>query len=224
MPADGRGPGRGVEGPPTTSRTPRGAPRRFELALPCAVAAAVVLLAACRAAPPAPAVEEHPRVLPASPSPPAAPQVWVRVTGSRLNVRAAPDGNAGIVARVKRGDRLQVAEDRGDWLRITLPDGRDGWVAARYVRRVEPCQSDKATAEVLETPPLSFSEVGGHGTVRLEAEVDASGRVVSTRVVENTAGEAAAALADNELRQMKFAPPVRRCRPIPFVYLYTRTF
>jgi uncharacterized protein YgiM (DUF1202 family) len=146
------------------------------------------------------------------------------VTGSSLNVRSDPTTRSAVVARVKRGEQLPILGEDGAWLRIRLGDGREGWVHSRYVRRATPCASDKATAEIVESPLLSFSDVGAHGTVKIEAEVDPSGKVVATRVVENTAGEAAAAIAEDELAHMRFSPPVKNCKPVRFIYVYTRSF
>jgi TonB family protein len=97
-------------------------------------------------------------------------------------------------------------------------------VHGRYTRREAGCLPDRA-GEVLESPPLSFSEVARHGTVVVEAEVSAAGEVTGTRVVRNDTRDAALAeLAAHEVRQMRFAPPVRRCVPVAFIYVYERTF
>ena len=58
--------------------------------------------------------------------------------------------------------------------------------------------------------------------VVIEAGVDAKGNVLSTRVVSNSTGDAA--LTEQELRQAKFAPPVRNCAAKAFVYTYKRAF
>jgi TonB family protein len=61
--------------------------------------------------------------------------------------------------------------------------------------------------------------------VVIEAGVDAKGNVLSTRVVSHSTGDAAlAALTEQELRQAKFAPPVRNCAAKAFVYTYKRAF
>jgi len=191
-------------------------------------AAALVLLAACRATmPPAPEPAPTPVATPV-PEPVPAPvveRIEVTVTARSLNVRSAPGTDAAVVGKARRGDRLEVVGERGEWLEVRAAATSAGWVHRRYVRREAPCPADRAGGEVLESPPLSFSDFSSHGTVVVEAEVSAAGEVTGTRVTRNDTGdEALAELATREVRQMRFAPPVRRCVAVPFVYVYTRTF
>jgi TonB family protein len=185
--------------------------------------AAFVVLAGCRAAAP-PAPELPPPVV--TEAAPAAPEpVFVTVTARTLNVRSASGTDAAIVGRARRGDRLEVVGERGEWLEVRAGATLAGWVHGRYTRRDAPCPPDRAGGEVLEGPPLSFSEIASHGTVVVEAEVSAAGKVTATRVVRNDTGDPALGeLAAHEVRQMRFAPPVRRCVALPFVYVYERTF
>ncbi|MFZ5786118.1 MAG: SH3 domain-containing protein, partial [Acidobacteriota bacterium] len=149
----------------------------------------------------------------------------VRVTAGTLNVRSGPSTKDAVVTKVRRGQALTVLDSRDAWLEVKAPGGQVGWVHSKYTAADQPCLPDKETAEVLSAPPLSFSELSARGTVRVEAEVNADGTVEKTTVAANTTGsEDAALLAEAEVRQMKFAPPVRRCRPVRFIYVYTRTF
>ena len=181
-------------------------------------------LAGCKtAAPPPPPVPVP--VVPAAEAKPTPPQEYVRVTGSRLNVREQPNTSAAAVARVKKGERLAVLGRDGEWFQVRLADGATGWVHGKYVRSEEPCTPDKATAELLSGVPLSFTEGSSIGRVVLEATVDATGSVASTKVVQDTTGiPELVQRAESEVRALKFSPPVRNCRPVPFVYTYTRNF
>jgi hypothetical protein len=87
---------------------------------------------------------------------------------------------------VKKGERLEVLGREGEWVRVRLADGATGWVHGKYVQSDEPCTPDKATADLLSGVPLSFTEGQSVGTVVLEATVDATGTVVSTKVVRDT--------------------------------------
>src|SRR5437764_5442776 len=90
----------------------------------------IVLLAACAAPPPAPATPA-----PASaPAPIPREQVigTVHVSASTLNVRAAASDSAEIVSHARRGEKLVLLEDSGDWLRVRLPDGVVGWVSSQH--------------------------------------------------------------------------------------------
>jgi len=181
-------------------------------------------LAGCKtAAPPPPPVPVP--VVPAAEAKPTPPQEYVRVTGSRLNVREQPNTSAAAVARVKKGERLAVLGRDGEWFQVRLADGATGWVHGKYVRSEEPCTPDKATAELLSGVPLSFTEGSSIGRVVLEATVDATGSVASTKVVQDTTGiPELVQRAESEARTLKFSPPVHNCRPVPFIYTYTRNF
>ncbi len=200
-------------------------------AVPRSVAAlfATALLAlagGCRTAAPPPSPAPVPaEVTPAAESKPAPPEETVRVTVGKLNVRSKPTTAAATLARVKKGERLLVIGRDGDWLRVKLADGTSGWVSGAYVGRDEPCPGDKASAEVLSEAPLSFSEGAAIGRVVIEAAVSSSGSVASTRVVQDTTGTPELLeRALTEVRSFKFAPPVRDCKPEPFIYTYTRNF
>ncbi len=194
--------------------------------LPGTFLALLCLAGACRTAtpppPPPPAVAPPAAAAGVEPAP---PQTFVRVTGSRLNVRQAPATSAPAVARVKRGERLAVLGRDGEWLRVALAGGVDGWVSARYVRADTPCPADKPGAELLSDPPLSFSDGASAGKVVIEATVGASGKVAATKVVADSTGTPALVKrAEDEVRAFRFSPPVRDCRARPFVYTYTRNF
>lgn len=161
-----------------------------------------------------------------APLPPAPePVPTVQVTASALNVRAEPSTKAPIVGTVTRGARLPLLEERGEWSRVEWRGGREGWVSARYTRRTEPCLPD-AAPQILDAPPLAFGAEGeGRGRVVVQAHVGADGAIVSTKVLENTTGDAALeAQAVDEVRRIRFVPPVRDCRKVAFLYNYARDF
>ena len=198
--------------------------KRIGRRLPSALIAVSVFcgLTGCKtAAPPPPPVP----VVPAAEAKPTPPQEYVRVTGTRLNVREQPATSAAAVARVKKGERLAVLGRDGGWVRVQLPDGTSGWVHGRYVRSDAPCTADKPTAELLSDVPLSLTEGASAGKVVLDATVDATGSVASIKIVQDTTGiPELVQRAESEVRALRFSPPVRNCRPVPFVYTYTRNF
>lgn len=53
------------------------------------------------------------------------------VTGNRVNVRGGPGTNFGVVAKLVRGDAVEILEDNGDgWVRMRPVDGgAEGWMA-----------------------------------------------------------------------------------------------
>ena len=130
-----------------------------------------------------------------------------------------------MVGKVRKGERLTLLEERPDWFRVQLPSGSEGWVSSRYARKEEPCLPD-AAPQLLDAPPLSLDTTGaGRGRVVVQAHVAADGSVVSTKLLENTTGDAAlAGQADAEVRKIRFVPPVRNCKRVAFLYNYTRSF
>ncbi|MGD1147324.1 MAG: SH3 domain-containing protein [Thermoanaerobaculaceae bacterium] len=198
-------------------------PRRVAALL---VPALLALIGGCKtAAPPPPPAPAAAEVTPAAEAKPAPPEETVRVTAGKLNVRSKPTTAGATLARVKKGERLRVIGRDGDWLQVKLADGTSGWVSAAYVRKDEPCPGDKAGAELLSDVPLSFSQGAAIGRVVIEATVSSSGSVASTKVVQDTTGTPELLeRALTEVKSFKFAPPVRDCKPLPFVYTYTRNF
>lgn len=184
------------------------------------------LIAACA---PAPGPVTTPEPQPASAG---AKSVYVKATA--LNVRAGGSPDAAILTTVKRGEKLNVLADAGDWLKVELANGTTGWVSAQHVqiegvrtparRRRPGCPADSDFAFVT-TPTLSFSETPRPGLVVIDATVSVKGDVVATKVVSNSTGDPAlASLAEREIRAAKFTAPVRDCVPRTFIYTYKRTF
>lgn len=193
-----------------------------------------LLVAACAAPPPAPVATPEPEPTPASSPQPQAetPVGTVRVTASMLNVRGDASTSADVVGHARRGERLTVFADRGDWLRVRTGGGEIGWVSSDFVTRegtlAKPrrrgCPPDSDYRFVTEPKP-AFSDSAAHGIVTVEANVDARGNVTSTKTVSNTTGDPAlATLTEHEIAAAKFAPPVRACVPKAFIFTYRRAF
>jgi TonB family protein len=208
-------------------------PMRRLLLFPIAI---LVLRCAAPAPPPPEPAPEPVRVAPVAPAPPAEEPVigTVHVTASALNVRSEASTEADVVRQVKRGEALSVLREDESWMKVRLASGETGWVAARFVsygkaaappkKKKGGCPPDSDYA-FLETPRLSFSEGGAHGTVVVEATVNAQGTVTSTKLVSNPTGdETLAFLAEREIKSAKFSPPIRGCVPRAFVFTYRRSF
>lgn len=198
--------------------------------------AAGLLLAACGGNAPAPVPAPEPRPAAAPAPAPAATEEQatgtVQVNVSTLNIRADASTSAEIVGHARRGERLTVVGDAGSWLRVKLNDGSTGWVSSQLVVRkgaaARPrsggCQPD-SNYSFLTAPKPTFFDNGPHGMVVVEASVDAKGVVTSTRIVSNeTKDDSLAAIADREIRNARFAPPIRNCAPKAFVFTYKRAF
>lgn len=186
----------------------------------------MLLTQACVSTAPPPATPEPapaPVEVVKAPVAPPPPPVYVRVTGSGLNVRDGAGTGFKAVGKAKKGERLLVLHEDGEWLKVQLTPEQAGWVNGKYVKREEPCPPDKNTAEVLNEPDVVLRPNGAR--VVFEATVSARGEVTAVKLVENTTGDdALRRQAETELRGLRFSPPVRNCKPKPFVYTYTRTF
>ncbi len=202
----------------------------------CATLACLVLLVNCggNPAPRAPVAEPQATAAAPEPQPPSPEREigLVRVNVSSLNVRASASASAQVVGHVRRGERLTLLGESGDWLRVRLHDGASGWVASQLVVRegaaARPrragCPPD-SDYSFLTAPKPSFSEGGAHGMVIIETSVDAQGVVTGTRVLSNdTHDDALAAMAEREMHNARFAPPIRNCNPRAFVFTYKRAF
>lgn len=53
-----------------------------------------------------------------------------------LNVRSKPSTSGLLVAKVNPGETYEYTENIGDWYKISLSDGKEGWVSKRYVKEI----------------------------------------------------------------------------------------
>jgi hypothetical protein len=56
-----------------------------------------------------------------------------RVTGSSVNVRSGPGTSYSVLTQVVKDAAVIVVEEQGDWLKIRLSDGSEGWVASKFL-------------------------------------------------------------------------------------------
>jgi len=60
--------------------------------------------------------------------------VVVTVTWTFANIRSEAGDDFSLVATVKRGDRLTVIGEDGDWLNVRLENGQEGWINSKMAR------------------------------------------------------------------------------------------
>lgn len=194
---------------------------------------ALALLAACTAAPPTPTPIPPPAPAPAAPSSPAPPESPIgsgRVNASVLNVRDSPSLQGEVIGHARRGERVTILVESGEWLRVRTGSGEAGWVSSQHVARDGAATSRRGCPpdsdyRFVAAPRPAFNEDGPHGVVTIEASVNAQGTVTSTRVVANTTGaDALAIIASREITAARFAAPVRNCVTRAFLFTYRRAF
>jgi len=84
---------------------------------------------------PAPAPVPAARPVPVPSPPPAVtapspePREALAVKTSFANLREAPGSKGRIVGVLKQGMRLELLEEKDQWFRVRVEDGREGWVA-----------------------------------------------------------------------------------------------
>ncbi len=64
----------------------------------------------------------------------AAAPSWV-VGGSRVNLRALPEPRARVLATLTRGTAVSILESQGDYSKVRIADGTEGWIRADLLRQ-----------------------------------------------------------------------------------------
>lgn len=110
---------------------------------------------------PFPFLRRPPGTMPDLPSDPAILGLRVRSSDAGLRVRSGPTSSSEVVAELVRHAPLRVLGGTGDWWRVRLPDGRDGYVAAHLTESAESAVSElvamsdrPATASPLPNAPI----------------------------------------------------------------------
>ena len=67
-------------------------------------------------------------VQPTSATPASTGEPSVQVTGSSVNIRSGPGTSHDIIDSVKRGDRLVLLGESGNWFQVRLPNGKEGYI------------------------------------------------------------------------------------------------
>jgi uncharacterized protein YgiM (DUF1202 family) len=174
------------------------------------------------APPPAPPSTTAPAIVPA--------KTTVYVTTSAVNVRRDPSMTGEVLKQAKKNEAMTFVSSADDWTKVQLADGTIGWVASRFVSQSLSAQSAKPGCNTdfafIKTPKPAFAEGGTkHGLVVVDAYVNPSGNVTSTKVITNDTGDPKlASLAENEIKSAKFEAPKRSCVARAFIFTYKRSF
>ena len=56
------------------------------------------------------------------------------VTANLVNVRQGPGMTYAVIAQVNAGTMVQVLQLQAGWVRVRLPNHREGWISSQYVR------------------------------------------------------------------------------------------
>lgn len=89
----------------------------------------------------------------AAPESTAATVLWV--TGSRVNLRAAPNANAAVVAMLTRGTQVKATGTQTDYVQVQTAEGLTGWIRADLLGLQAP--QTRRAAETSPAPTRSIS-------------------------------------------------------------------
>ncbi|MDE6168548.1 MAG: C40 family peptidase, partial [Acetatifactor sp.] len=113
------------------------------------------------------------------------------VAADRLNVREAPDMGAKRLAYIDTGERLQMLEDQGEWLKVQYTEGISGYVASEYVTIME----EFVYAKTLEEEARELAERRA-----LEARQNVTEQEASENTVINVTPPSGVYATNEELR------------------------
>jgi cell wall-associated NlpC family hydrolase len=55
------------------------------------------------------------------------------VSGSVVNVRSRPDTSSEVLTKYEKGTKVEIYEDSDNWYRVSIAEGRYGWMSGDYV-------------------------------------------------------------------------------------------
>ncbi|MEA3346024.1 MAG: SH3 domain-containing protein [Chloroflexota bacterium] len=100
------------------------------------------------------------------------------VTADVLNLRSGPGLNYRVMAHLQKGDELEAKArtEAGGWMKVSIAEGLEGWVAVEYVDLNVPLSSIPLAVEIPSTPTLGPT-----------ASVTSTTSVIPTATVTTTA-------------------------------------
>ena len=118
---------------------------------------------------------------PVSPPPSSGAPLSASVTSSYLNVRQGPGVNYGVISTLSRGQVVSLAGVRNadaSWVKLILPDGRQGWSYAGFLQSSTPFSGLAVDAG----PPLATGVLGAVAPFQLNVRQgpDVGSPVVAT--------------------------------------------
>ncbi len=69
-----------------------------------------------------------------TPEPVGPPTEMVSVTGSVVNIRNGPGTTNKVIAKVRRGDELEIRGETLSWYNVKLSSGAEGWIYKKLVK------------------------------------------------------------------------------------------
>lgn len=100
------------------------------------------------------------------------------VTGSVVNVRSKPDISSEVLTKLNEGSKVDIHEKSGEWYRISIGEGRFGWVNSEYLSVRSNTVSRGLTADVV-APVQTADPADGKITEASDKAEDARQEIVA---------------------------------------------
>lgn len=122
--------------------------------------------------------------------------VWVKsslldsnnaVSTKKLNLRAGPGENYGVVGTLQKGDSVQPVETKGDWTQIQAPTNAYAFVAAQYLKQGEEAPTVAAANPTPETAPTTTAMPEMPGIAPAATETPGAGSNAAPATAETPA-------------------------------------
>jgi N-acetylmuramoyl-L-alanine amidase len=116
----------------------------------------------------------------------------VTITAANLNVRQGPGLSYPVVGKANKGEKYSFIKQQGDWIQISLPGGRLGWVAEWFTKRESPAAAASLTKagtgtvtadslRVRSGPGTSYASIGSLRQGQSVAVLETKGSWVKVR-------------------------------------------
>jgi hypothetical protein len=181
-----------------------------------ALAAALLLLAACKGE----------RVVTDTGTMDMREPIAVKYVGApELQVRAAANDTAEVLATYQNSEAISVLADKGEWVEVRTGD-RAGWAkAADLVDAAGATEQEENPQPKFRVMPLPVSAPSAHGEIYLEADVNTDGEVTNVKTITNTTGSEALVVQNTAaLKAAKFYPIVQKGERVVFKYYHRVTY
>lgn len=137
----------------------------------------------------------------------------------KMNVYSAPKADASVVTTYGMGETVSILARQGEWSEIRTVEG-SGWVRQADLMSAEQAKAmDDNPVPRFMNPPAPVVNKSLQGEITLVATVSPDGSVIQARIVNNTTGDNALAIANaNNLMKATFYPMVKKGQRMGFNY------
>ena len=89
----------------------------------------------------------------------------IEITAQVLNVREGASTAYDIVAQIQKGEQFTTVAEKDGWYKITLADGKEGWILALYTKVVDQAYPDYVklaggTVNIRSGPGTNYAVIG----------------------------------------------------------------